>query len=76
MNAETLVDEARGLMEQGKDGRAADMLITAATECRDPALAARIRDLGADGLARAGRFRRGRWQEVVRLAEARTASPA
>jgi hypothetical protein len=76
MSAETLVDEARELIDRGKHARAADVLLTAAIECRDPALASRIRDMGAQGLDRASWYRRGTWKEVVRVAEARTAVTA
>jgi hypothetical protein len=75
MSPESLVDEARRLMADGKSRRAADMLITAASGCQDPELAARIRDLGQDGLDRAGRFGKGPWKEVVRIAGARAGTP-
>jgi hypothetical protein len=75
MSPETLVDEARRLMADGKRRRAADLLITAASGCQDPELAARIRDLGEEGLGKAGRFGKGPWKEVVRIAGARAGAP-
>jgi hypothetical protein len=68
MNVREAIDEARGLMGRD-DKRAARLLTDAATSCTDPAAAAEIRALGEQGLASAGRFSRGRWQEVIRLAE-------
>lgn len=71
MNTAGLIDEAVDLMERGKDGQASHVLLTAAIECDDPSLAPRIKELGEQGLERAGRFRKGNWNEIVKLAEAR-----
>jgi hypothetical protein len=68
MDVRAAIDEARSLMGQD-DKRAARMLVDAAVECTDPAMAREIRELGEQGLANAGRFSKGRWQEVIRLAE-------
>jgi hypothetical protein len=68
MNVREAIDEARGLMGQD-DKKAARLLTDAATSCTDPEMAREIRSIGEQGLANAGRFSRGRWQEVIRLAE-------
>jgi hypothetical protein len=76
MTTEALVNEAQDLMDHGKDSRAAHVLLTAAIECRDPVLAASIRDMGAAGLDRAKWHRRGAWKEIVRVSSDRAAAAA
>jgi hypothetical protein len=68
MNVRGAIDEARALMGTDEK-RAARILTDAAVECHDAAEAREIRALGEQGLAAAGRFSRGRWQEVIRLAD-------
>lgn len=68
MDVRAAIDEARELMGR-EDKRAARLLTDAAVACTDQEQAREIRDLGEQGLASAGRFSRGRWQEVIRLAE-------
>ncbi len=68
MDVRAAIDEARSLMGQD-DKRAARLLVDAAVESTDSAMATEIRELGEQGLANAGRFSKGRWQEVIRLAE-------
>jgi hypothetical protein len=65
------LEEARRLMGVGDDKRAAQLLHTAALECHDPAKAAQIHALAVQGRDRAGRFGRRRWDEPIRIAEAR-----
>jgi len=65
------LEEARRLMGVGDDKRAAQLLHTAALECHDPAKAAQIHALAAQGRDRAGRFGRRRWDEPIRIAESR-----
>ena len=67
---ETL-EEVRRLMGAGDDKRAADLLHTAALECHDPAKAAMIHTLAVQGRERAGRFGKRRWDEAIRISEAR-----
>ena len=67
MDVRTAIDEARGMMGQDEK-RAARMLTDAAVACGDAGMAREIRALGEQGLASAGRFGKGRWQEVIRLA--------
>ena len=47
------IEEARRLLSEGQDKKAADQLVQAAAVCRDPAQAAIIKSLAASG-ARAG----------------------
>jgi hypothetical protein len=68
VNVREAIDEARGMMGQDDKG-AARKLTDAAASCTDPEMAREIRALGEQGLANAGRFSRGRWQEVIRLAD-------
>jgi hypothetical protein len=65
------LEEARRLIGVGDDKRAAQLLHTAALECHDPAKAAQIHALAVQGRERAGRFARRRWDEPIRIAEAR-----
>jgi hypothetical protein len=69
MNVDAMIEEARELMATGKGRRAADVLITAAIECRDPEQAGRIHQLGLEGRETAGFFSRRSWDEVIRVAE-------
>ncbi|MGN6380864.1 MAG: hypothetical protein ACTHNU_18070 [Gaiellales bacterium] len=76
MTAEALVNEAQDLMDRGKDSRAADVLLTAAIECKDASLAGRIHDMGTAGLERAKWYRKGTWKEVVRVSSTRAEATA
>ena len=75
MSVAGMIEEARELMAAGKDGRAADVLTTAAIECRDPHEASEILTLAQQGRERSSRFRRHRFDEAIRLAEHRSAVP-
>ena len=63
------IEEARRLLGQGDDKRAADLLTTAAEECRDERRAAMIRALAVQGRESAGRFGKRRWDEAIRLSD-------
>ncbi len=65
------LEEARRLLGTGDDRRAAQVLATAALECHEPAKAAQIHALALQGRDRAGRFGRRRWEEAIRVSEAR-----
>ena len=65
------IEEARRLLGEGQDKRAADLLTATAAECRDPYQARMILSLAQQGEQRAGRFGKRRWQEPIRLAEKR-----
>jgi hypothetical protein len=70
------IEDARRLLGEGRDKRAADVLTMAAAECSDPAQARMIMSLALEGQERAGRFGKRRWDEAIRLAEKRIASGA
>jgi hypothetical protein len=63
------IEEARRLLGEGDDKRAADLLTSAAGECRDERRAAMIRSLAIQGRERAGRFGKRRWDEAIRLSD-------
>ena len=63
------IEEARRLLGEGHDRRAADLLAIAAEECRDPAKAATIKTLAEQGRSRAGLFSKRRWDHAIKLSE-------
>jgi hypothetical protein len=63
------IEEARRLLGEGDDKHAADLLTSAAGECRDERRAAMIRSLAIQGRERAGRFGKRRWDEAIRLSD-------
>jgi hypothetical protein len=63
------IEEARRLLVEGNDKRAADVLTSAAAECADERRAAMIRALAMQGRERAGRFGKRRWDEAIRLSD-------
>jgi hypothetical protein len=63
------IEEARRLLGEGNDKRAADLLTSAAAECNDERRAAMIRALAVQGRERAGRFGKRRWDEALRLSD-------
>lgn len=63
------IEEARRLLGEGNEKRAADLLISAAGECRDKRRMAMIRSLAVQGRDRAGRFGKRRWEEAIRIAD-------
>jgi hypothetical protein len=63
------IEEARRLLGEGNEKRAADLLISAAGECRDERRMAMIRSLAVQGRDRAGRFGKRRWEEAIRIAD-------
>jgi len=65
------IEDARRMLGQGNDKRAADLLTMAAAECHDPTKAAMIRGLAIQGRERSGRFGRRRWDEAIRITEMR-----
>jgi hypothetical protein len=71
-----MIEEARQLLGEGRDKRAADVLTIAASECSDASQARMILTLAHEGQQRAGRFGKGRWNEVIRLSEKRLATDA
>jgi hypothetical protein len=68
-NAEALVTQARDCLAAGDDKKAARLLTDAAYHTRDPQIEGQVRELAAQGLERAGRFGKGRWREIIRIAD-------
>jgi hypothetical protein len=68
------IEEARRLLGEGNEKRAADLLISAAGDCRDERMMAMIRALAIQGRERAGRFGKRRWEEALRLADQQPSS--
>jgi hypothetical protein len=71
-NVQTLVTEARDRLAAGDDKEAARLLTDAAYHTHDPQIEQQVRELAAQGLERAGRFGKGRWTEIIRIADLRT----
>jgi hypothetical protein len=70
-NAEALVTKARDHLATGDDKEAARLLTDAAYSTHDPEIEQQVRELAAQGLNRAGRFGKGRWTEIIRIADLR-----
>ena len=68
-DVQALVSEARERFAAGKDKDAARLLTDAAYHTHDPAIERQVRELAAQGLERAGRFGKGRWEEIIRIAD-------
>ena len=72
--AEALLAKARETFAAGDDKEAARLLTDAAYHTHDPEVGQQIRDLAAMGLDRAGRLAKGRWKEIIRIAELRASA--
>lgn len=70
-DVEALVTKARGHLDAGDDKEAARLLTDAAYHTHDPEIEQQVRELAAKGLERSGRFGKGRWQEIIRIADLR-----
>jgi hypothetical protein len=70
-NVPGLVLKARDHLAAGDDKAAARILTDAVYHTHDPELEQQVRELAAQGLERAGRFSKGRWEEIIRIAELR-----
>jgi hypothetical protein len=70
-NVQGLVLEARDHLAAGDDKEAARLLTDAAYHTHDPEIEQQVRELATKGLERAGRFRKGRWEEIIRIADLR-----
>ncbi len=69
MDVTAQIAEGRSLLASGDVRAAAWVLTEAAVHVRDPELARQVLVLAEEGLSRAGRFSKGQWKEVMRLAE-------
>jgi hypothetical protein len=63
------IRHAQALIASGDKKAAATELTDAAVECRDPIDAAEIRQLAEREMDAAGRFGKGRWKEIIRIAD-------
>ncbi len=70
-DAQILVTQARDRLAAGKDKEAARLLTDAAYHTHDPGIEQQVRELAAEGLERSGRFGKGRWEEIIRIADLR-----
>jgi hypothetical protein len=68
---ERVMSEARQELARGKKTAAARLLTDAAYRTHDPETAAAILKLAEEGRSQAGRFGRGRWDEIIRVARGR-----
>ncbi len=71
-DVQSLVTEARDHLAAGDQKEAARLLTDAVYHTHDPEIEQQVRDLAVQGLERAGRFGKGRWREIIRIAELRT----
>ena len=67
------IAEAQRELAAGHEKEAARLLTDAAYRTHDPELERRVRELAEQGLTKAGRFGKGRWQEIIRIASLRGA---
>jgi hypothetical protein len=70
-NVQALIEKAREDLASGDDKEAARLLTDAAYHTHDPEIEQQVRELASQGLERAGRFRKGRWEEIIRIADLR-----
>jgi outer membrane protein TolC len=73
MDVAQTIEEARRELAAGHGKQAARLLTDAAYETHDAQLEQEIRKLALEGRANAGLFGKGRWDEIVRIAELRSA---
>jgi hypothetical protein len=73
-DVQALVNQARNELAAGNDKEAARLLTDAAYHTHNPEIERQVRDLAAQGLERAGRFGKGRWEEIIRIADLHGAS--
>ena len=76
MEVTQLLEEARRELDAGHGKSAARLLTEAAYGTHDAALEAEIRSLALRGRDCAGRFGKGRWDEIIRVTELRQAGHA
>jgi hypothetical protein len=68
-DVQALVEQARAELGAGNDKQAARLLTDAAYHTHNPEIEQQVRQLAAEGLERAGRFGKGRWEEIIRIAD-------
>jgi len=72
-DVQALVTQARDELAAGNDKQASRLLTDAAYHTHDPEIERQVRELAAQGLERAGRFGRGGWEEIIRIADLHSA---
>jgi hypothetical protein len=72
MDVSAAIEEARRELAAGRNKQAAQLLTDAAYHTHDPELERKIRELALEGRKQAGLFGKGRWDEIVRIAELRS----
>jgi hypothetical protein len=70
-NVPDLVVEARDHLAAGDNKGAARLLTDAVYHTHEPELVQQVRELASQGRERAGRFSKGRWEEIIRIADLR-----
>lgn len=70
-DVQALVSRARDELAGGDSKEAARLLTEAAYHTHDPEIEHQVRELATQGLEQAGRFSKGRWQEIIRIADLR-----
>ena len=75
MNVAQSIAEARRELAAGHGKEVARLLSEAVYETHDPELEKQIRALALEARVGAGRFGKGRWDEIVRIAELLGAKP-
>jgi hypothetical protein len=68
-NAQALVEQAQAELAAGNEKQAARLLTDAAYHTHDAEIERQVRDLAVQGLEQAGRFGKGRWEEIIRIAD-------
>ncbi len=71
MDVTQTIEEARRQLASGREKEAARLLTDAVYATHDAELERRIRELALQGREHAGRFGKGRWDEIIRIAELR-----
>lgn len=71
MTVAQTIEEARRELAAGHDKQAARLLTDAAYETHDPELERKIRELAMEGRQKAGFLGKGRWDEIIRIADLR-----
>jgi hypothetical protein len=74
MDVVQTIETAKKEMAAGHGKQAARLLTDAAFETHDADLERQIRDLAVEGRSNAGMFGKGRWDEIIRIAELRGAN--
>jgi hypothetical protein len=68
------IEEARRELASGHNKEAARLLTDAAFQTRDPSVEATIREVALEGRSSAGWLGKGRWDEIIRITDARSAA--